>query len=144
MAIKLGNRPKSFKRIVKFGLIEGGEGSIECTFKYRTRTEFGIFVDKLVAKAQAKQSEEDQAAAAAAATESGDDKAVQDAPTMERIMSKTSHANADYLMDVLEGWCLDVPLTLDNARIFADEYPAACMAIMEDYRAASTEGRLGN
>lgn len=142
-SIKLGKRPASFTRSVRFPMLDGSKGELTVTFKYRTRTEFGIFVDKLVAKAQAKQSEEDQAAAAAA-TESGDDKAVQDASTMERIMSKTSHANADYLMDVLEGWCLDVPLTLDNARIFADEYPAACMAIMEDYRAASTEGRLGN
>ena len=46
--IKLGSRPKSFTRIVKFPMLEGGEGSIECTFKYRTRSEFGVFIDALV------------------------------------------------------------------------------------------------
>ena len=43
--IKLGNRPKAFKRIVTFDMLEGGKGSIECNFRYRTRSEFGVFID---------------------------------------------------------------------------------------------------
>ena len=52
--IKLGNRPKSFKRIVTFDMLEGGKGSIECIYKYRTRSEFGVFVDALMEAAGAK------------------------------------------------------------------------------------------
>ena len=46
--IKLGNRPKNFKRIVKFQMLEGGEGAIECVYKYRTRKEFGEFIDGIM------------------------------------------------------------------------------------------------
>ena len=48
--IKLGARPKNFVRTVTFALPEGGEGRIACTYRYRTRTQFGEFVDALIAK----------------------------------------------------------------------------------------------
>jgi hypothetical protein len=136
-AIKLGQRPASFTRIVKFPMVDGTGGALDITFKYRTRTEFGSFIDGLVSKAQAAQSADDQTAVQNTANPA-------DALNMERIMSKSSAANADYLMQVVDSWGLDEPFNLDNARVFADQYPGACLAIMETYRAAVAEGRLGN
>lgn len=124
--IKLGNRPKNFKRIVTFDMLEGGKGSIECTFKYRTRSEFGVFIDKLIEAAGAKEKPEG------------------DKFSMAELMEKTAGQNAEYLLDVLESWNLDEDLNKPNAQQLADELPAAAAAIMETYRTAVTEGRLGN
>lgn len=124
--IKLGNRPKNFKRIVTFDLLEGGKGSIECVFKYRTRSEFGVFIDQLMEAAGAKKkSESDQF-------------------SMAELMEKTAGQNAEYILDVLESWNLDEDLNKSNAQQLADELPAAAATIMETYRTAVTEGRLGN
>jgi len=124
--IKLGNRPKNFKRIVTFDMLEGGKGSIECTFKYRTRSEFGVFIDRLMAAAGTKERTEG------------------DKFSMAELMEKTAGQNAEYLLDVLESWNLDEDLNKPNAQQLADELPAAAAAIMETYRTAVTEGRLGN
>lgn len=125
--IKLGNRPKSFTKTVKFDMLEGGKATIECTFKYRTRTEFGVFVDELVAAAGVK----------AEPVEDGQF-------SMSDLMTKTAGSNAKYLLQVLEAWNLDEDLTQANAQQLADELPGAAAAIMEAYRMAVTEGRLGN
>ncbi|TXH45837.1 MAG: hypothetical protein E6Q92_03065 [Burkholderiaceae bacterium] len=124
-SIKLGNRPKNFKRIVKFGLIEGGEGSIECTFKYRTRSEFGRLIDGMAHDAR-------QNGAAGADL------------SVAQIMDATKDKNAAYLLDVLDGWNLDEVLTRDTAAQLCDELPGAATEIMEAYRLAIVEGRLGN
>jgi hypothetical protein len=124
--IKLGNRPKAFTKTVKFDMLEGGKGSIDCTFKYRTRTEFGEFIDGLV-------------------KESGVQVEAEDGKfSMTDLMEKTAGSNAQYLLKVLDAWNLDEDLTLANAQQLADELPAAAAAIMETYRLAVTEGRLGN
>lgn len=124
--IKLGNRPKAFSKTVKFDMLEGGKASIECTFKYRTRTEFGEFIDGLV-------------------KESGVQVEAEDGKfSMTDLMEKTAGSNAQYLLKVLDAWNLDEDLTLANAQQLADELPAAAAAIMETYRLAVTEGRLGN
>lgn len=127
--IKLGSRPKSFKRIVKFPMLEGGEGAIECTYKYRTRSEFGLFIDNMMAVAEA----------AGAKREASAEKF-----SMTDLMERTAGQNAAYIMDVLDGWNLDEELNLVNVQQLADELPAAALAIMEAYRTAITEGRLGN
>lgn len=127
--IKLGTPPKNFKHVVNFPLLDGSTGSLEVLYKYRTRTEFGRFVDQLVADSRAKRD--------------GSEKPASDF-SMAEIMGKATSSNADYLMQVLDGWGLDVPLTLENAQALSDEYPACALAIMEDYRGAVSEGRLGN
>ncbi|KRA13953.1 phage tail assembly chaperone [Acidovorax sp. Root568] len=124
--IKLGDRPKSFKRIVKFPRIEGGEGAIECTFKYRTRKEFGEFLDRMVEAAGPK-------------TKPDDEKF-----SMASLFEKTGGQNAQYIMDVLDAWNLDVDLSLSAVEQLSNEYPGAASAIMEAYRMAIVEGRLGN
>ena len=123
--IKLGNRPKNFKRVITFPLIEGGEGAIEVTYKYRTRQEFGAFIDGIFAAAKEEQPQD------------GEFK-------MSDLMGKTRDKNAAYLLDVIEGWNLDEPLNRETAEQLCDELPAAAAEIMEVYRSAIVEGRLKN
>ena len=125
--IKLGNRPKSFKRIVKVPMLDGSEGSIEVTFKYRTRSEFGAFIDSITEAAGIKSKADDDAKF-----------------SLADLMEKTKESNADYLFKVIEGWNLDEEFTLPNVAQLCDELPGAASAIMETYRLAVTEGRLGN
>jgi hypothetical protein len=120
--IKLGSPPKNFKRIVKFPMLDGTDGAIECTYKYRSRKDFATFVDTLNAAS----------------------KPVVAVATMTSSTDKMDEANAAYIFEVLDGWNLDVDLTLETARQLIDEVPAAANAIMATYAAACTEGRLGN
>jgi hypothetical protein len=45
--VKLGSRPKSFARVVKFKDVDGTELTAPVTYKYRTRQEYGAWVDAL-------------------------------------------------------------------------------------------------
>lgn len=124
--IKLGARPKAFKRAVTFPMLDGTTGTIEVSFKYRTRKEFGEFIDTMMAAA-------------------GEQKPAADEPfSMAALMEKTAGANADYVLQVADGWNLDEPLNHATVEQLSDEIPAAVTAIMEAYRVAITEGRLGN
>lgn len=126
LAIKivLGKRPESFKKSVTFDMLDGSKGAIECEFKYRTRTEFAAFLDKMFA-------------------DSGEETATEE-KKIEAAVSRVLQKNGEYLTDVLKAWDLDVPLTPAAARQLADELPGATNAIMAAYREAITEGRLGN
>lgn len=124
--IKLGARPKNFKRSVKFPMLDGSTGQIECTFIYRTRKEFGEFIDELVTAAGEKERPADEKF------------------SMAELMEKTAGSNADYVLKVVEGWDVDADFTRENIEQLSDELPAAVNAIMETYRTAVTEGRLGN
>lgn len=141
---KLGNRPKNFSMTVKFKQLDGSEGSIEVSYKYRTRTEFGLFIDALMASAKAKEKTSDKAQSAEELTPTGDQSPGAPQFSMAEIMEKTAGSNADYILDVIDGWNLDEDLNHDTAFQLADELPAAALAIMETYRVAITEGRLGN
>ena len=126
--IKLGSMPKTFKKIVKFPMLDGSEGAIECIYRYRSRKEFGVFIDSLLQ-------------AAKVAPKDGED-----APefSMADLMEKTAGNNAAYILQVIEGWNLDEDFSETNVQQLADEIPAAAGAIMETYRAACVEGLRGN
>lgn len=127
--IILGKRPKNFKRVVSFDLPEGGKGSIEVSLVYRTRKEFGQFVDEIFSKSgetPASQSDEDVKF------------------SLAKALEKTVDTNADYIMKIADGWNLDAEFSRDTVQQMCDEYPGAAMAIIESYRLAITEGRLGN
>lgn len=129
--ITLGKRPKNFKRTITVALHEGGEASIEMLYRYRTRSEFGAFVDKLAADVGVD------------APKSGSEDDVRF--SLERVMAAGNDKNAEYIVQVADGW--DVPghdFSLDAVRQLCDELPGAALAIMEQYRAAIVEGRLGN
>jgi hypothetical protein len=119
----LGQPPKSFKRNVTFKLIDGSDAVIECEFKYRTRKEFGSFIDGVFTDA---------------------DEPATGEFSMKKLMERTSLKNAEYLAEVLEGWNLDVDLDKTALEQLADEVPSAVAAIMEAYRTGVLEGRLGN
>jgi uncharacterized Zn finger protein len=127
--IKLGERPKTFRKVVEFPMLDGTKGTIEVIFKYRTRKEFGQFIDEIM-----------DAAKVAPATDDQGEKSF----SMADLMQKTAGSNADYILRVAEGWNLDEPFDLVHAQQLADELPAAAEAIMETYRAAVVEGRLKN
>lgn len=123
--IKLGQRPESFKHVVKFPMLDGSEGAIEVEYIYRTRKEFGTFVDEVFASAK-------------------EEPPVGDDFSWAALMDKTSGANADYVMRAVKGWNLDEEFNRENVQQLADELPGAITAIMDAYRAAITQGRLGN
>ena len=125
--VKLGARRKNFKRNVEFDMLDGTKGNIECVYKYRTRSEFGAFVDEMVDKAKPANPDETPKQL-----------------SMTELMEKTKDTNADYLLKVLDGWNLDEELSCESLQQLADEVPAAVGAMMETYRAAILEGRLGN
>jgi hypothetical protein len=128
--IQLGKPPKTFKPFpVSFPMPDGSEGRIECTFRYRTRRDFGV----LVATAFGPE-------AAAAVTGSGDAHQLDIAKAVATSVKKT----AAYLVDVLAAWDLDARLDLDSCIQLADEVPAATTAIVQAYARAVTEGHLGN
>lgn len=127
--IVLGKRPKNFKRVVSFDLPEGGKGSIEVSFLYRTRTEFGAFVDELL-----------DAAGVTPASQSDEDVKF----SLAKALEKTVDTNSDYIMKIVDGWNLDAEFSRDSVQQMCDEYPGAAMAVIDAYRLAITEGRLGN
>lgn len=118
--IKLGSPPKSIKHPVTFTMLDGTEGRIECEFKYRTKREFGAFVKSAM------------------------DDGSEPPEDIEALMSRSVESNAAYMEQILLGWDLDEKLSRKALEQLCDEVPAAALAIMNAYRAAMVEGRLGN
>lgn len=127
--IVLGKRPQSFKKKIAVQLPEGETGEITVTYKYRTRNEFGAFVDEVFKSAgitPANQSDEEVKFSLAEA------------------LAKTTDTNADYVMQIVEGWDLDAAFSRDAVSQLCNELPGVSMAIIDTYRQACIEGRLGN
>lgn len=124
--IKLGARPKNFKPFpVKFLLPDGGEAVILVTYKYRTRTEFGQMMNAMFADAGAERKDGEKV-------------------DFEKLFQQMGDKNADHLLDSMEAWDLDFDLSRESLLQMADEMPAGPVALMEAYRNACIEGRLGN
>lgn len=137
--IVLGKRPTSFKKTVNFPMLDGSIASIEVTYRYRTRTEFGDFLDAWAKKRKERAAEEVAAAEQKHADGMGP---LLESGALERAFVE---AGADYIMEIAEGWNVDdTEFCVANVRQLADEIPAAAKAITDTYRLAITEGRLGN
>lgn len=136
--IKLGARPKTFKKIVKFPMLDGTEGFVEVVYTYRTRKEFGKFIDGLI--------EDGKASAAQVSADATPDAASDGAPafSLAAHLTKIAESNADYILKIAEGWNLEDPFNLASLQQLADELPGGTQAIMDTYRAAVQDGRLGN
>lgn len=137
--IKLGARPKNFKREIKFQMLDGSTGCMEVTYAYRTRAEFAEFADSMQAKIKAQ--EEAEITRIKEAAEKGE--TVPDFKQSDMI-ERQSAFNVDYIMQAVEGWNLDVAFDKDAVAELVDTLPAAVAAIVTTYRDAITEGRLGN
>ncbi|WP_303230213.1 phage tail assembly chaperone [Comamonas kerstersii] len=124
--VRLGQKPEGIPDVVKFKGLDGAEYMIPVTFKYRTLTEFGAFLDEVFSQ---------PLPVADAADGLLSSKTVQ--------QSKVN-TNGQYLFQILKDWGLDVPLTLQACIQLADEMPAAAQALMGRYRELITEGRAGN
>ena len=124
--IKLGSTPKTFKRNVIVDMLDGTKGSIECEFKYMTRTAFGAFLDGIFKDA-------------GVAPTDADEKVV-----IAEVMAKTRDTNAEYLLKILEGWNLDEELNKANLQMLCDEFPGVANGIMEIFRTSVTEGKVKN
>lgn len=123
--ITLGKRPAHFAPVtVEFPMHDGSTGTIQATFKYRTREEYGAMIDE--------------------ATNSG--KATPDGGelTVEAMATAAVHSDAMLTFKSLQAWDLDEPLTFENVYQLANEVPAAVTALLAAYRRLVSEGRLGN
>ena len=139
--ITLGKRPKSFKHKITVQLPEGTEGTIEVSYKYRTRTEFGKLIDTRMQEAR----ERDEATKAAIqGDDAAPDVAQEAAFSLGEVQAKTRDSNAAYIMDIVDGWDIDKPFNLESVTQLCDELPGVAQAIINEYRAAIVEGRLGN
>lgn len=127
--IILGKRPQNFKRTITVDLLEGGKGSIEVSYLYRTRSEFGKFVDDLMDAAGMTLSDQTEEEVKF---------------SLEQALKKTLETNADYIMKIADGWNLDVEFSRAAVAQLCDELPGAALQIIDQYRTAITEGRLGN
>jgi hypothetical protein len=127
--IKLGARPKHFKKRLEVPLHEGETGSVEVSYIYRTRKEFGAFVDELLASAPK------------LAPASGDDAAKF---SLAATLANSIDTQADYIMRICDGWDLDEAFSRAAVVNLCNELPGAAVAIIEHYREAVSEGRLGN
>lgn len=128
--IRLGARPKTFAHTVTVPMPEGGSASVQMQYRYRTRSEFGAFVDSLVRSA------------GAPAPASQGDADVQF--SLRQALQATRDTNADYILQIADGWNLDEPFDRPSVVQLCDELPGAAFAIIDAYRGALTEGRLGN
>ena len=125
--IRLGSPPKSFPRTIQFDLVDGGRGEIEVQFRYRTREEYARFMDSIYPTLYAPADGETQGPA-----------------TMERFASEGVRRDADHVLGALVSWDLEDELNRENVILLANTFPAAILAITEDYRLAVTEGRAKN
>jgi len=137
--VKLGARPKSFVHTVSFPMVDGTAGCIENTYRYRTRREFAAFIDDLQATAKT------HADAYAEKTRAQLEKdGTVTMPTQQELLEFGMSGSVDFIMAAVEGWNLDEKFDRAAVEQLADEVPAAIPAILDDYRAAINEGRLGN
>ena len=127
--IILGKRPESFPKKLSVLLPTGETGDITVTYKYRTREEFAEFVDSIFK--------------ASAVTPAGKtDEEVRF--SLAEALAKSTEANTDYILQVATGWDLDAEFSRDAVKQLCNELPGVAVAVIETYRQACVEGRLGN
>ena len=133
--ITLGKRPKDFKRTISVQMLDGTTGTVECIFKYRTKKEYGEFIDSITEAGRAAEKAKE-----AAKIDGEEVKPF----SLAEYLEKSVEAGSDYILKILEGWNLDVELSKEAVEDLANEFPGAAAAIIEAYRAAVTEGKSGN
>lgn len=133
--ITLGKKPKNFKKTISVQMLDGTTGTVECVFKYRTKKEYGEFVDGITEAARSSEQAKETTKA-----EGAEDKPF----SLAEYLDKSVDAGAGYILQILEGWNLDVELSKESLEDLGNEFPGATAAIIETYRTAVLEGRLGN
>lgn len=142
--IQLGKPPKSFSKELSFPMLDGTVGSIKVDYIYRSRKEFAAFLDSMLDAIKA--DSEAQLAASKARIASSDPVE----PALDFGMSETqanlkkASSQVDYILATVQGWNLDVPFDREAVEQLVDEVPLAAATVIQSYREAMTEGRLGN
>jgi hypothetical protein len=151
VAFVLGQQPKNFKKSVEFPMLNAGEtGCIEITYKYRTRIEYGEFVDGWQKQREAASNSEmekvlkEHNAAVQAAKDAGTEPPELKPMGQLKLQSTVVEASAEYLEQIAEGWDLPQEFNLENLRLLCNTMASAAKNISETYRIALTEARLGN
>ena len=143
--ITLGKRPATIVRTVKAPLLDGTEGSMQVHYRYRTRQEWGELIDRRTAEARERNAAREEADRTARSLQQLKDEPIPDTPfSVATLQAETVAATAGYIMEIVDGWNLDEPFDLEAVTQLCDELPGMAQAIVDDYRAAITEGRLGN
>ena len=125
--IILGARPKTFKPFdVPVTLPDGSEAVIPVTFVYRTKKEFGKWMDEAIAKTKS--------------VIKGDPEEF----SWEKFYAQNTDSAVDQLLGAVDSWGLDIPLSRESLAQLGDEIPASHTAMLSAYGTACREGRLGN
>ena len=125
--ITLGNKPKTFKKFpVKFTMPDGTSGQINVAFKYRTRAEFGVYLNDLFKSGDVEKPE-------------GDEKL-----DFVKLFATTTDKSVAQLLDAIDSWDFEYELSKETLAQLGDELPVVLSALGAAYNAACTEGRLGN
>ena len=128
--LQLGKPPKTFKLKVEIPLLDGGTADVTFDFKYRTRKEFGEYVDNFIKEATKPDAKKKKSEA----------KEV----TLVDILASEDDSNITYILQVAEGWDLEDEFNESSVRQLITEYPSANIAIGEAYAQALTKGRTKN
>lgn len=123
--IVLGTTPKNFKRQVEVTLPDGETSKIEISFIYRTRTELAKFFSDINA-------------------EIDNSVAGKQIESMADLTAVELDADVETLMQIMDGWNLEVEFNEANVRQFCDELPEASMDIVNNYFLGSRALRTGN
>ena len=124
--VVLGKPPTSFPAEVTFTTLSGEQAALQCEFVYRTKTEFGELLNEL-----------GQAAKDTINAPESDDE-------NQNIFDGAIRLQAQQLSKVLLSWDLPEPCDTDHLYALCNEYPSAFAAIVQTYRNAIVDGRLGN
>lgn len=112
-------------------------------FLYRNREQMAELQDQFMAKAQEGfEMAQSIAKAQAEAAEKGE---TYTPPSIKDMQAQALARDLEAVMLCARGWNVDgMEWSADNVRRFLVRYPAAGLAIVNDYRTSLTEGRLGN
>lgn len=148
--IKLGDRPKSISKELSIPMLDGTTGSIKVDFTYRSRKQYAAFVDEHYAAitADAELAIAAEKARIEAEKESGADKQATELnkrPMSEvELAAKQMETQVKFILGAVEGWNLDIPFDREAVEELVSELPLAASSIIQSYREAMVEGRLGN
>lgn len=133
----------TFPRSINIPNETGAKLAVTFDFLYRNREAFAELQDTFMARAEEALAASDKIAQAQAeAREKGEDFVP---PTIKELQAQALQRDVEAVMLCARGWNVDgVEFSADNVRRFLTRYPAAGLAIVNDYRTSLTEGRLGN
>ena len=122
---KFGAPPKTFKRTVKFTSVDGVNETLDVTFHFRSRKEYGVFFDSMRSAAKNKGLDKEDV-------------------SMTDVMEILVGNSGEFMLQAIDSWELEDELSEANLDRLADQFPGVAAEIMEVYKVACLEGKPGN